>query len=213
MWLLVGVAFVAGFSWRRLRAESADMAVMGLGVVGVGAVGVLAVVEAAGAGGGYAVLEFDGRLRSTLGNPSVLASFVLLVGPLCAAAGVSERRWRWPGLVGCGLAGVMLVGSQSRGAIVAFGVVGLVFAVVRSSMRFRYWVLAGVGGLLAATAAIGRWGELGFGSQGAGRDLGSRRRHSCRPPCFGRWPGDVPGRTLQAGGRRDCPGVREPGSG
>ena len=166
MWLLAAVAFVAGFSWRRLRAESADMAVMGLGVVGVGAVGVLAVVEAAGAGGGYAVLEFDGRLRSTLGNPSVLASFVLLVGPLCAAAGVSGRRWRWPGLVGCGLAGVMLVGSQSRGAIAAFGVVGLVFAVVRSSRRFRYWVLAGVGGLLAATAAIGRWGELGFGLRG-----------------------------------------------
>ncbi|WP_419927234.1 O-antigen ligase family protein [Candidatus Poriferisocius sp.] len=166
MWLCVAAAFVAGLSLRWRRGESAEAAVMHLSVVAVLAAGLLAMLEVAGAGGAFAALEFEGRLRSGLGNPSVLASFVLLVGPLCVAAAALNGRWRWPAMAACGLGGVMLVGSQSRGAIVAFGVTAAVFAAARSSKPLRYWVIAGTAALLAATAAIGRWGELGFGLRG-----------------------------------------------
>ena len=166
MWLLAAVAFVAGFSLRRLRGECSESAIMAMGVVSVLAVGLLAGLEAVGVGWDHGAAEFEGRLRSTLGNPSVLASFVLLVGPLCVAAAVSTGRWRWPAVGACGLAGVMLVGSQSRGAIAAFAATGVVFAVVRASGRLRSWVLAAVGALLAATAVVGRWSEFGFGLRG-----------------------------------------------
>ena len=164
MWLFVAVAFVAGFSLRRSRGEFAETAMMHLGVVAVIAVGALAVLEVFGADGSFAGVEFEGRLRSTLGNPSVLASFALLIGPLCVAAAVSGGRW--PALVGCGLAGVMLVGSQSRGAVAALCFSAVVFVAAQASKRLRYWVLGGVGLLLAATAVVGRWGKLGFGIRG-----------------------------------------------
>ena len=166
MWLLVTVAFVAGFSLRRRRGETTDAAIMVMSVAAVLVVGLFAVLEAAGVSWDSDAVEFEGRLRSTLANPSVLASFVLLVGPLCVAAAVSGRRWRWAGLVACGLAGVMLVGSESRGAILAFAATAVVFAVVRASRRTRPWVLAAVGAVLAATAVVGRWGEIGFGFRG-----------------------------------------------
>ena len=166
MWLLLAAAFVAGFSLRRLRGESADAAIMAMGTTGVLALGLFAVLEAAGVGWGSDAVEFEGRLRSTLANPAVLASFVLLVGPLCAAAAVSGHRWRWAGLVACALGGAMLVGAQTRGAILAFAATAVVFAVVRASGRSRPWVLAAVGAVLAATAAVGRWGEIGFGFRG-----------------------------------------------
>ena len=166
MWLLAAAAFVVGFSLRRLRAESADTAIMGMGLAAVLVLGVFAVLEIAGVGWGTEVVEFEGRLRSTLANPSVLASFVVLVGPLCVAAALSAGQWRWPGLVACGLAGAMMVGSQSRGAIAAFAVTAVVFAVVRASRRLRLWGLGAVGALLAATAVVGRWGEIGFGFRG-----------------------------------------------
>lgn len=166
MWVCLAVAFVVGFSLRRLRAEAAEAAVMGLCVVAMFAAGLLAVLEVAGVGGAFAALEFEGRLRSGLGNPSVLASFVLLVGPVCVAASVLDWRWRWPAVGACALGGVMLVGSQSRGAIAAFGVTAVVFAAARSSKPLRYWVLAGAAVLMAATAVIGRWGEFGFGFRG-----------------------------------------------
>ena len=166
MWLLAAAAFVAGFSLRQLRAEAAESAIVGMGVAAVLAVGVLGVLEAVGASWDPDALEFEGRLRSTLGNPSVLASFVLLVGPLCVAAAVTAGRWRWPAVGACALAGAMLVGSQSRGALVAFAATAVVFVVVRASRRLRGWALAGVGALLAATAVVGRWDEFGFGFRG-----------------------------------------------
>ena len=166
MWLCFAVAFVVGLSLRRLRGEAAEAVVAGIGVVAVLAVGSLAVLEAAGVDWAFAKLEFEGRLRSSLGNPSVLASFALLVGPLCAAVAVSERRWRWPALLGCGLAGVALVGSQTRGALVAFGVTAVVFVLVRSSRRQRLWGIAAVAGVLAVTAVVGRWEQFGFGLRG-----------------------------------------------
>lgn len=166
MWLLLAVAFVTGFSWRRLRGESTDAAIMATGVAGVLTVGLFAALEAAGISWDSEAVEFEGRLRSTLANPSVLASFVLLVGPLCVAASISSRRWRWAGLIGCGLGGVMLVGSETRGAILAFTATAVVFAMVRASRRTRPWVLAAVGAVLAATFVIGRWDEIGFGFRG-----------------------------------------------
>ena len=166
MWLLAAAAFVAGFSLRRLRAEPAETAIMRMGVVAVLVLGVFAVLEIAGVGWGAGAVEFEGRLRSTLANPSVLASFVVLVGPLCVAAALSTGQWRWPGLIACSFASVMLVGSQSRGAIAAFAVTAVVFAAIRASRRQRLWGLTAVGTLLAATAVVGRWGEIGFGFRG-----------------------------------------------
>lgn len=166
MWLLVAVAFVVGFSLRRVRAETVETAIMRMGVVAVLGLGVFALLEIASVGWGTGVVEFEGRLRSTLANPSVLASFVVLVGPLCVAAALSTGQWRWPGLVACGFGGVMLVGSESRGAIAAFAITAVVFAVVRASRRQRLWGLAAVGVLAAATAVVGRWGEIGFGLRG-----------------------------------------------
>ncbi|WP_420435943.1 O-antigen ligase family protein [Candidatus Poriferisocius sp.] len=166
MWMFLAVAFAVGFSLRRLRGESADAAIMALGVVAVLAVGLFAVLEAVGVGWGLEAVEFEGRLRSTLANPAVLASFAVLVGPLCIAAAVSAPKWRWPALGACGLAGAMLVGSQSRGAIAAFAATAAVFVAMRASRQVRVRAVASAGVLLAATLAVGRWGDTGFGFRG-----------------------------------------------
>ena len=168
MWLSLAVAFISGFSLRRLRGESVDVVVMRLSVAAVVIVGGFAVLEALGVGWNAGTLEFRGRLRSTLGNPSVLASLVLLMGPLCVVAVVSPGRWRWrwSALCACGLAAVMLIGSQTRGAVAASAMTAVVLVVVRASWRQRLWLLGGTGLLLASTIVVGRWGDLGFGFRG-----------------------------------------------
>ncbi len=166
MWLGLAVAFVAGFSLRHRRGESVEMAISRLSVIAMLVVGILAVLEAGGVDWDPGALEFDGRLRSTLGNPSVLAGFVVLVGPLCASAVSSTGYWRWAALAACGLAGFTLVGTQTRGAIAALVITAMVFALVRASWKLRLWVVAGVVATLGATALVGRWNDVGFGLRG-----------------------------------------------
>ena len=166
MWLCLAVAFCAGLSLRRRRAEALEAAVVAMSVAAVLAVGALGLLEAAGVDWGTGSVEFEGRLRSTWGNPSVLAGFVLLLGPLCAARAVSPGRRRWAAAAALALSGVMLVGSQSRGAVLAVGAVAVVLALARSSKRQRLWIAAAVGSLAAATAVVGRWEQFGYGFRG-----------------------------------------------
>lgn len=59
-------------------AKAAVVAVMGVSAVGV--------LEFAGVEVDPDLLEFWGRVRSTFGNPAVLADFQVLAGPLAAEA-------------------------------------------------------------------------------------------------------------------------------
>ena len=92
------------------------------------------------------------RTPSTLGGPNQFGSFLIL--PLCLAAGLMVRRFRWwqlPVIVLC-LGGVWV--SYSRIALIG-AVVGLIVAVLTALPRRQFWAASVASVLLLIVAAVG----------------------------------------------------------
>ena len=166
-WASFGAAFLTGFSLRQSRRDGTAATLVDAAAVAVVAVGLIGALELAGVEVDADLVEFRGRVRSTLGNPTVLSSFMILVGPVAAAAAARGGWWRWAG----GLAGVLAVinvaAAQTRTVLASAAAVGFVALLLVWRGRRRWAVAAFV--LAAGVVALvsGRW-------QLAGHDLRGR---------------------------------------
>ena len=166
-WLGFATAFVVGLSLRRRHGDVATDTLMQIAVIAVIVVGAVGIFELAGVEVDSDLIEFRGRVRSTLGNPAAFAGFVVLVAPLAAAASLRRDWWRWAGVGAACLSLIGIAVAQSRGAWLAAGAVAVGIAAVRLRGRLR-WV-SGAALLAAAAGSVlsGRWHD-------AVADLGER---------------------------------------
>ena len=170
-WASFGAAFLAGFSLRRSRRDATAATLADAAAVAVVAVGVIGALEFVGVEVDADLIEFRGRVRSTLGNPAVLSGFMVLVGPAAAAVAARGGWWRWTG----GLAGVLAVvnvaAAQTRAVSASAALVGLVALIQVSRGRRRRAVVWVVAAFVLAVGVVvlvgGRW-------QLAERDLRGR---------------------------------------
>ena len=165
-WVGFGVAFAAGLSVRRVSRDGAAASLVDAAVVAVTAVGAVGVLELAGVEFDADLIEFRGRVRSTLGSPAVLSGFMVLVGPVVAVAIARRGRWRWAGASAAALALVNLAAAETRAAWVAMIVVGATASLVASRGRLRLLIAATA---LVATAGVSlssRWQQFGHDLQG-----------------------------------------------
>ncbi|WP_419551562.1 O-antigen ligase family protein [Candidatus Poriferisodalis sp.] len=156
-WLGFAVAFVVGLSLRRSFGDAADGSVVQVAVVAVLAVGTLGAFEFAGLEIDSDLIEFRGRVRSTLGNPAVLGGFVVLLGPVAAVAMTRVGRWRIAGAAAAGLAVLSAWTSQTRGVWVSAAIVALVVALLRLRGHLRWTLAAAVAVGALASLFTGRW--------------------------------------------------------
>lgn len=165
-WVGFGVALAAGMALRRGHREAAASSLVDSTVVAATAVGVAGVLELAGVELDADLIEFEGRVRSTLGNPAVVASFLVLVGPVAALAAARRGLWRLAGVAAVVLAVVNLAAAETRSAWGAVILVCVIASLLATRGRVR--VLIGAAALAAAAGAAlsGRWQQFGHDLRG-----------------------------------------------
>ena len=166
VWAGFGVAFAAGLSLRRANSDAAAASLVDAAVVAVAAVGAVGVLELAGVEFDADLIEFKGRVRSTLGSPAVLSGFMVLVGPVAAVATARRGRWRWAGASAAALALVNLAAAETRAAWVAAIVVGVTASLVASRGRLRLLIAATALAAAAGVSLSGRWQQFGHDLRG-----------------------------------------------
>jgi len=165
-WAGFAVAFTVGLSLRRTSRAAAAASLVDAAVVAVAAVGAAGVLEAAGVEFDADLIEFRGRVRSTLGNPALLAGFMVLVGPVASVAVARRGPWRWAGGSAAVLAAVNLAAAQTRAVWAAVVVVGVAAALLAAGRRVRLLVAAAALSAAAAAALSGRWAQFGHDLRG-----------------------------------------------
>ena len=165
-WISFAVAFVVGLSLRRLHHDAVAESLVDAAVVAVLAVGAVGMMELAGIEVDPDLVEFRGRLRSTLGNPAVLSGFMVLVGPAAYLATARRGGWRWAGWLACCLAVVNLAAAQTRSVLAVVAVLGVVVALLGLRGRLRWLVLALVLAAVVGASFTGRWQQVGHGLEG-----------------------------------------------
>lgn len=158
-WLVFAAAFTVGFSLRRRDAKAAAGSLVRVCVAAVVLVGTAGLFEFAGVDLDSDLIQFRGRVRSTLGNPTVLAGFLLLTGPVAATALAWRGMWRWAGGIAAGLALLNVVTAQSRAVWLAAVLVSAAVGLLRLGRR-RWLLAAGLLGALAGTLLTGRWHDV-----------------------------------------------------
>ena len=179
IWAGFGVAFAAGLSLRRASRDASAASLVDAAVVTVLAVGTTGTLELVGVELDADLIEFKGRVRSTLGSPTVLSGLLVLLGPIAALASARRGLWRWAGVSSAVLAIVNLAAAETRAAWAAVIVVGVTASLLR------------VPGL-AATAACG-------GRRGRGRRRGVERPLAAVEPRSARADRYMGGRGLVGG--------------
>ena len=156
-WFGFATAFAVGLSLRRQHGDVATDALVRVVVIAVIVVGAVGIGELAGVEVDSDLIEFRGRVRSTLGNPAAFAGFMLLVAPLAATAWLRQDWWRWAGVGAACLSLVGIAAAQSRGAWLAAGVVVVAVAAMRLRGQFRWVAAAALLAAAAGSAFTGRW--------------------------------------------------------
>ena len=159
-WLSFAVAFVVGLSLRRHHSGAVAESLIDSAVFAVLAVGIVGVLEFAGLEVDADLIEFRGRVRSTLGNPAVLSGFLVLVGPVACLAAARSGRWRWAGWLACLLVLINLVVSQTRTVLVVAVVTGIVVGLLRLRGRLRWLVVALAVAAVAGASFTDRWQQV-----------------------------------------------------
>ena len=166
-WAGFGVAFAAGLSLRRASRDAAAASLVDAAVVAVAAVGAAGALELAGVELDADLIEFKGRVRSTLGSPAVLSGFMVLVGPVAALASARRGLWRWAGASAAALAVVNLAAAETRAAWVAVIVVGVTASLLASpGARLRLLIAAAALFAAAGASLSGRWQQFGHDLRG-----------------------------------------------
>ena len=160
-WLCFTAAFVVGLSLRRGSRDASARALVEAAVVAVIVVGSVGMLELVGLELDSDLIEFRGRVRSTLGNPAVLSGFLVLVGPLALVATARSGRWRWAGWLACCLALVNLAAAQTRAVWLAMVVLGVGAAFLRLRGRLRWMVLAALLVAAVGSSFTERWQQVG----------------------------------------------------
>ena len=159
-WLGFAVAFVVGLSLRRRYGDAVVGSFVKVAVVAVLGVSAVGVLEFGGVEVDPDLLEFRGRVRSTFGNPAVLAGFVVLVGPLAAVATTRRDPWRWAGLAAVAGAVFNIAAAETRAVWLAAAALGVWVGLVRLRGRLRWLVVAAVLLALAGSLLTGRWQQV-----------------------------------------------------
>lgn len=165
-WAGFGVAFAAGLSLRRAKGEAAAASLVDAAVVAVAVVGAAGALELAGVELDAHLIEFKGRVRSTLGNPAVLSGFMVLAGPVASTAAMRRGPWRWVGAAAAALAVVNLIAAQTRAMWAAVIVVGVAVSILVSGRRLRLLVAAAAASAAVAASLSGRWAQFGSDLRG-----------------------------------------------
>ena len=165
-WLSFAVAFVVGISLRRLHRDAVAESLIDAAVVAVMAVGAVGVLELAGIDVDPDLIEFRGRVRSTLGNPAVLSSLMVLVGPVAFVATTRHGRWRWAGWIACLLALVNLAAAQTRTVLAVAVALGIVMVLLALRGRLRWLIIAVVLAAAVGASFTGRWRQVGDDLEG-----------------------------------------------
>ncbi len=165
-WASFGAAFLAGFSLRRARRDATAATLVDAATVAVVAVGLIGAVEFAGIEVDADMIEFRGRVRSTLGNPTVLSSFMVLVGPVAAVAARRGGSWRWVGGLAVVLAAVNVAAAQTRAVLASAAAVGFIALLLVSRGRRRWAIATFVPAAGAVALLSGRWQLAGHELRG-----------------------------------------------
>ncbi len=160
-WLGFVVAFVVGLSLRRRYGDAVSDSLVKLAVLAVIAVTAVGAFELVGLEIDPELTEFRGRTRATLGNPAVLAGFLILVGPVATVAIARRDWWRWAGwLAVCG-AVVNIAGAETRSVWLVGVALGVGVGLLGLSGRRRALLVAVLLLALLATLFTGRWQQVG----------------------------------------------------
>ena len=160
-WLGFAVAFAVGLSLRRRYGDAVSESFVKVAVVAVVVVAAVGALEFAGLEIDPDLIEFRGRVRSTLGNPAVLAGFMVLVGPVAVVAATRRDHWRWAGwLTGC-LALVNIVAAETRAVWLVVAAIGVFVGFLRLRGRLRWLAVAAVLVALVGSSFTGRWEQVG----------------------------------------------------
>lgn len=165
-WAGFAVACAAGMSLRRSSSDAAASSLVDAAVIAVMAVGAAGALELVGVELDADLAEFQGRVRSTLGNPAVLAGFLVLVAPVAALASVRRGLWRWASASAVVLAVVNLAAAQTRAAWGAVIVVYVTASLLVARGRTRLLIAGAVLAAAAGAALSGRWQHLGHDLRG-----------------------------------------------
>ena len=160
-WLGFVVAFVVGLSLRRRYGDAVSDSFVKVAVVAVIAVTAVGVFELVGLEIDPDLTEFRGRTRATLGNPAVLAGFLILVSPVAVVAISRRDRWRWAGwLAACG-ALINIVGAETRSVWLVGVAIGVGVGFLRLRGRSRALLVAALLLAMFGTLLTGRWQQVG----------------------------------------------------
>ncbi len=154
------VAFVVGLSLRRRYGDGVAETLVKVTVLAVTAVTALGVLETAGLEIDPDLIEFHGRTRSTLGNPAILAGFLILTGPVAAVAIARRDPWRWAGWAAAVGTVINIAGAQTRSVWLAGAALGIGAGLVRLRGRSRALLTAALPTALLATLLTGRWDQV-----------------------------------------------------
>ncbi|MCW3040280.1 MAG: hypothetical protein JWM31_2185, partial [Solirubrobacterales bacterium] len=166
---LAGVLVLA--PWPRAAARAA-LAVV---AIAVGGVAVVTLVVAHGADAGSLFLE--GRLAQPLGYASATSNLWLIAFFPCLGIAIDQQLTSAPrafGLGGAGLLAQTALLSQSRGAVITFGIVVLAFVALHPRRGPALLALAGVLGL----AAVNTGALLDVREARSAADLGDTAQHA-----------------------------------
>ena len=165
-WVGFVAAFATGLSLRRGCRAAAGSALVDTAVVAVTAVGAVGVLELVGVEFDADLIEFKGRVRSTLGSPAVLSGFLVLVGPVAAFAAARGGPWRGAGASAVVLAVVSLAAAQTRTVWAAAIVVCVAASLLAARGRVRLLIAAGAVVVAAGASLSGRWQQFGHDLRG-----------------------------------------------
>ena len=165
-WIGFGVAFAVGLSLARTCRDATAGSLVDAAVVAVSAVGAAGALEFAGVELNADLIDYGGRVRSTLANPAVLSGFLILVGPAAALAVARRGPWRWAGAAAVVLAVVNLAAAETRSAWLAVVVVCATASLLASTGRLRILVAAAALAVVAGASLSGRWQQLGHDLRG-----------------------------------------------
>lgn len=155
------VAFVVGLSLRRRYGDAVSESLVKVAVLAVIAVTTVGVFELVGLELDPDLTEFRGRTRATLGNPAVLAGFLILVGPVALVATTRRDRWRWAGLLAACGAVINIAGAETRSVWLVGVAMGVGVGLVRLRGRSRALLVAVLLLALLGTLYTGRWQQVG----------------------------------------------------
>ena len=208
-WAGFAAAFAAGLSLMRARRDAAAASLVDAAVVAVTAVGAVGVLELVGVEFDADLIDYRGRVRSTLANPAVVSGFLILVGPVAALAVGRRGLWRWAGAAATVLAVVNLAAAQTRAAWLAVIVVCAAAWLIASTGRLRMLIVAAGLAVVAGAALSGRWQQLGHDLRGRAAIWEAAVASIAERPFLGHGPETF---TMAYGRHVDDEAVREFGS-